>query len=387
VGAVSARRHRVGPQRRSSGYETDKRTKCNRRGVKRLNQTRGKWEVMRWIIRILTWRSHQPAPIRWLEAAALFSIAFGLRWSMGLRFGPLASFYPAILVSTVLLGWKEAIFLLVLSLLAGWCFFLPASLSLFLVAWALAGALNIAIIIALKALAERLAEANERQRVLFAELQHRVANTLQIAIGKLESIGRTMHSDPDACTSIVEDAILRMSASAEMHRRLYDPGLFNIGVGVMLREIVTTIIDQPAVALDLQVEELDLTLDQKSVLAMLVMEVANNSAKHVFQPNLGSRFELNLRALPGGHAMLSMRDDGPGAIAASDLARSHPPLGMRILRGLADQLNGTMATEVGPGNLVTVNFPVPRRFSVGACASQRPLCWILPLRRRIKAPS
>ena len=77
-----------------------------------------------------------------------------------------------------------------------------------------------------------------------------------------------------------------------MHRRLYDPGLFNIGVGVMLRAIVTTIIDQASVILVLEVEELDLSLDQKTVLAMLVMEVANNSAKHVFQPNLGSRFEL-----------------------------------------------------------------------------------------------
>jgi cysteine sulfinate desulfinase/cysteine desulfurase-like protein len=58
------------------------------------------------------------------------------------------------------------------------------------------GTLNIAIIIALKALTQELAEANERQKVLFQELQHRVADTLQSTIGKLEIVRRRMISSP-----------------------------------------------------------------------------------------------------------------------------------------------------------------------------------------------
>jgi two-component sensor histidine kinase len=64
-----------------------------------------------------------------------------------------------------------------------------------------------------------------------------------------------------------------------------------------LREVVATVIDQSSVSLNLDVEELDLSLDQKSVIAMLVTEVANNSAKHVFERNLGSRFEVALLAI------------------------------------------------------------------------------------------
>src|SRR5208283_3532113 len=96
---------------------------------------------------------------------------------------------------------------------------------------------------------------------------------------------------------MLDGAILRMSASADMHRRLHDPTLFSKGLASMLREVVATVIDRSSVSLNLNVEELDLSLDQKSIIAMLVIEVANNSAKHVFQRNLGSRFEVSLRAL------------------------------------------------------------------------------------------
>jgi two-component sensor histidine kinase len=319
---------------------------------------------MGWITRILRWRPHQPALIRWLEATGLFLIALAIRYSLGSLSGaaPFISFYPALLVSSVLLGWKEAMFVLVLSLAAAHYFFLPPSLSLLPVAYGLVATLNVAIIIALKSLAERLAEANERQQVLFEELQHRTANTLQIIAGTLESIRKKLSSGPDECANTLDTAIQRMLTSAEMHRRLHRPELFN-GLEPMLREIATATIDQASVTLDLQVEELDLSLDQQSIIAMLVMEIANNSAKHVFRQNLGSRFELVLQALPDHRAVLSIRDDGSGVIRIDDRAPPNPTLGIQILKGLADQLHGTLVTEREQGRKVTVNFPTLRQVS------------------------
>ncbi len=314
------------------------------------------------VVRILRLRSRQPAAIRWLMATALFGIALTIRFSLGPLHGaiPFLSFYPAILVAAVLLGWKEAIFVLVLSLSAGWYFFLPRGMMLLPAGWAFVGALNIAIIIALKALAQQLAEANERQRLLFQELQHRVANTLQATVGKLESVRRTIGSRPAEAANMLEEAIGRMSASAEMHRRLHDPAVFDNGLESMLQEVVATVIDQASVTVNLKVEELDLSLDQKSVIAMLVMEAAHNSAKHVFQRDLGSRFEVALQALPGHRAILRVNDDGPGAADAGDERPSQQNLGMRILQGLADQIHGTLAAELDRGGKVMVDFPVRR---------------------------
>ena len=317
------------------------------------------------VARILRLRWRQPALIRWLEAAALFGVALTIRFSLGPLHGaiPFLSFYPAILVAAVLLGWKEAIFVLVLSLSAGWYFFLPPGMMLLPAGWAFVGALNIAIIIALKALAEQLAEANERQRLLFQELQHRVANTLQATVGKLERVRRTIGSRPAEAANMLEEAIGRMSASAEMHRHLHDPAVFNNGLESMLREVVATVIDEASVTVNLKVEELGLSLDQKSVIAMLVMEAANNSAKHVFQRNLGSCFEVSLQALPGDRALLRVSDDGPRVTGAGDGRAPKKKLGMRILQGLADQIHGTLATELDQSGNVMVDFPTVRHRS------------------------
>src|SRR5260370_31764905 len=149
----------------------------------------GKRDFMWRVARILRLRWRQPTLIRWLEAAALFGIALTIRFSLGPLHGaiPFLSFYPAILVAAVLLGWKEAIFVLVLSLSAGWYFFLPPGMLLLPAGRAFVGALSIAIVIALKALARQLAEANERQTLLFQELQPQVANTLQPTFGSAGS--------------------------------------------------------------------------------------------------------------------------------------------------------------------------------------------------------
>jgi two-component sensor histidine kinase len=255
-------------------------------------------------------------------------------------------------------GVGEAVFVLVLSLSAGWYFFLPSGELLLPAGWAFVGGLNIAIIIILKAMAEQLARANEQQRLLFEELQHRVANTLQVTAGSLERLRKSIaSSNPSDCAELLDEAIRRMLASADMHRRLHDPLLFNQGVEAMLREVVTSVVDQSSVALDLDVEELDLSLDQKSAIAMLVMEVANNSTKHVFQRNLGSSFKVTLKRLPNQHALLTIRDDRPG-IGADDAAPSEQRLGMRILHGLADQLHGSLTADPDQGTAVTVTIPL-----------------------------
>ena len=238
-------------------------------------------------------------------------------------------------------------------------------MTVFLTGAAVVGTLNIAIIIALKALAQQLAEANERQRLLFQELQHRVANTLQSTIGTLERIKRTINSNPAEATNLLNQAVERMFVSAEIHRRLNDPSLFDSGLEPVLRQVVTTVIDQETVFVNWKIEKIDLSFNQMNVLALLVMEVAHNSAKHVFQRDLGSHFEVELRGLPGRRVMLKVSDDGHG-IADDAEKRSAEPgmsplalqrLGTQILRGLADQINGTLAVAYDHGTTIRVDFP------------------------------
>jgi two-component sensor histidine kinase len=301
--------------------------------------------------------------VRWLEAFALFAVALALRHTFGWSEGviPFLTFYPAVLIAALLLGWQEATFIMLLSIAAALVFFLPPNMIFLPIGWAIAGTFNIAIIVALKTLALDLAEANERQRILFQELQHRVANTLQSAIARLHILSRTLQTDPAETAILLDNAIQQMSASADVHRRLNDPTLFSNGPEQMLRDVVGSVVDGASVDLMFHVEALDLTLDQLSIIAMLVIEVTNNAVKHVFQQQLGSRLQVTLVALSGRRAKLAIKDDGPGTRVASIRGSPGQNLGLRIIQGLAEQIEGRVTMLHDRGTEVAVTFPTYAR--------------------------
>jgi two-component sensor histidine kinase len=213
----------------------------------------------------------------------------------------------------------------------------------------------------------QLAEANERQRVLFQELQHRVANTLHSMAGTLEIARRKIDRAPAEASSILERAMRRVSLLSDMHRCLNSPALLDRGISSILSHAVATAIDSHSTHISFQVDELDLSFDQMSIITMIVIEIANNAQKHVFAHNLGGHFLVSFGAVPDNHAVLSMKDDGPG------WSRDHTvyagrTFGLTILEGLADQLRGTLHIRSEKGTETSVVFPL---FTQGAlCQSQ-----------------
>ena len=93
---------------------------------------------------------------------------------------------------------------------------------------------------------------------------------------------------------------------------------------------------------------------------MLVTEIANNAQKHVFQPGLGSRFTVALKAVSANRAMLAVRDDGPGIRGRSGVGGDDPRLGFKVIRALTDQLGGRLTVTPGDGTEIVVEFPFGR---------------------------
>jgi two-component sensor histidine kinase len=321
-----------------------------------------KLNVMQRFLNILAWRSRQPPLGRWGAAVFLSLLALLVRLGLGGLHGanPALAFYPAILLAAVFLGWREATLVLGLSVAAGIYLFLSPGLYLLPIGWTAIGGLNIGIITALIAAAEELAAANERQRILFQEAQHRVANTLQAVVSTLEIARRRIASSPEEAARLLEEAIQRFIASGDVHRRLSDPKLFRRALGSILQDAVFTVIDNQTVNLLFDIEELDLSFDQMSTITMLVIEIANNAQKHVFQGGHGSMFSVSLKALPDRRAMLAIRDDGPGMAPFADAGPTENRLGLRIVRGLVNELFGTFSVTPGKGTQVVVEFPVSR---------------------------
>ncbi len=273
-----------------------------------------------------------------------------------------------ILIVSVLFGWKEAVVVLCLSAAAGLFLFLPPGLDLQPIGWLLVGGMTIAIIDALKALAVGMAEANERQRLLFQELQHRVANTLQATVGRLDIVRRRMTSNPTDAGRMLDESIRHMILSANVHRRLNDPTLFEQGLDSILRDAVATAIDAQSTNVTFEIEPIPLSFDQMSVITMLVIEIANNTQRHAFERNLGWHFLVSLRplpddllislkTLPGGSAELSVKAKSPDASQANG-GETEQNLDQTILRGLVGQLGGRLLVQGNNGAAVSVVFPV-----------------------------
>ncbi len=303
----------------------------------------------------------------------LFFVALTARLALGRLHGanPVLTFYPAILLAALMLGWKEAVLILAMSIGVGTYLFIPARMYLQPLAWLTVGGLNIAIIAGLQHLAQELATANERQRILFAELQHRVANTLQAAVGTFELAQGRIRTSPEEAARLLESASTKMAAAADVHRRLHDPALFERGVKDILRDAVSNIIDPGKVDLSLDVAPLELTFDQMSTITMVVVEAANNAWKHVFQHGQGSKFEVSLQAVTADSALLVVRNDGaartgarPAEPCPRDAAGAGAPntrLGLRIIEGLAKQIGGKLAVgSCSAGAELRLEFPLRR---------------------------
>ena len=135
-----------------------------------------------------------------------------------------------------------------------------------------------------------------------------------------------------------------------------------------MRDAVATVIDASSTSIIFDIEALELTFDQMSVITMLVIEFANNAQKHVFESNSGRRFLVSLRALPDDRAVLSVRDDGPGW-NQTDGDVTERTLGRTIMLGLAGQLGGRLSIKSENGTEVSVVFPTSVRGEVPAATA------------------
>jgi two-component sensor histidine kinase len=294
-----------------------------------------------------------------LIAAALFALALFARADLGPLHGanPALSFYPVIILTATFLGWREAAVMLLLAIGIGAYVFLPPNLYLMPFAWLAVGGLNILIITTLKDVAQQLLQANEQQRVLFAELQHRVANTLQSAAGSIELARRQISASPSRAAASLDEASRRVWAAADVHRRLHDPALVRTALDTILYDAVASVIDPQRVRLIFEIEQPGLSLDQMSTITMIIIECAHNAQKHVFGNGLGSMFSVSLKAPRSDRGLLVIRDDGPG-MGAPTTPTGDQKLGHKLLQRLATHLGATLSVTPGRGTEIVIAFPL-----------------------------
>lgn len=308
--------------------------------------------------------------VPWAVALSLFGAALAVRVLLdplleGMKF---LTFYPAIAAATLLCGWRHGVFVLVLSTLTAWfLFFEPYGEFAIpdrrtagaLVGFAIVGAFNVTIVGALREAIRRADISIAAQETLFRELQHRVANNLQLVVALLRHAQRNLRN-PAAAAETLNEAEERIMAMSQLHRRLHDGTAYASGLEPLLKEVLGNAFGDLPVAVKVDVRDAaELSIDQMTAITLLTNEAALNAAKHVFCKGLGARFDVSLSRGETGRLHLHIADDGPG-MGAQVVDANVKSLGMGIMEAFAMQLGGALEVERSAGASLSVEFETSR---------------------------
>ncbi len=300
----------------------------------------------------------------WVAALLLFApgLAMALAHLELLKSARFLTFYPAIAAAALIFGWPQGVFLLLLSALAAlfllyepyhsFALMEPDAIAA-VIGFVVGAGFILLLVVALREAVNQLEDARLMQKQLFSELQHRVANNLQLVVAMLRNARRGL-SDPQA-SEVIARAEDRIAAMAQLHRRLYDGTAYTDGLEPILREVLAEALQDFPVRISLLIEsKADLSVDQLTAITLLVNEAAMNSAKHAFAQGQEGEFEVKLTSLDDGRLELLMRDNGPGL--DPEVLQTRGSLGMSIMRAFASQLGGTLELLKGPGTAWRVAF-------------------------------
>lgn len=218
----------------------------------------------------------------------------------------------------------------------------------------------------------RLRASLEENKILLAEVHHRVKNNLQVVSSILQMQAWTATNT--AIRHQFEDAVGRILSLAKVHERLYQQDTFSrIDFGHYVQSLVGELSDLTGIRrrqihLVVDIEPLQLTVDRAAPLALIVHELVTNSLKHAFDDR-GGTISITFRHLTDQTGELSVSDTGAG-LPAKALTNS-PSLGMTILRMLTRQLRATLAWDTDHGTTARLTLPLTTR-DASACARTYP---------------
>ena len=177
---------------------------------------------------------------------------------------------------------------------------------------------------------------------------------MNIIAGMLQHTRRALPESP--ATEIIDQAAARITAMAQLHRRLYDSRAYDEGLEPVLRDVLAQAFHGLPVQVSLRIAHTKLSIDRLTAITLLVNEAALNSVKHVFRAEQGTAFEVALEEMSPGRLVLTVRDDGPGLGRAAAAGGEAQRLGMNIMRAFAGQLGGGLEMPDGPGATLRVAF-------------------------------
>jgi two-component sensor histidine kinase len=232
---------------------------------------------------------------------------------------------------------------------------------------------NLTLLIAFEDVTERRARDDERadllrrteellqqKEMLLKEIQHRVANSLQIIAGILMMKARSVTSEETR--QHLQDAQLRVISVATVQQHLESAGKDDvIAVGPYLTKLCKSladsmIADDRAISLEVISDDGLVISSQAVSLGLIVMELLINALKHAFpKDHLNAKVIIRYETY-GANWRLTVSDNGVGkTIEPTTAANAKGGLGTSLVKALAQQLEAQVETvSSGAGTSITI---------------------------------
>jgi two-component sensor histidine kinase len=193
------------------------------------------------------------------------------------------------------------------------------------------------------------------KEILLQELQHRVANSLQIIASVLMQSAKKVRSEQ--ARDHLRDARNRVMSVATMQRQLATTRLGDVALHGYFTELCASIgasmiRDHSQLSLEVSVDGSMAPADMSTSLGLIVTELVINALKHAFPHHRHGKILVDYRS-DGLAWTLSVRDTGIGMPA--DPADASPGLGTGIVAALARQMDATVRiAAANPGTSVSI---------------------------------
>ncbi|MCY0916431.1 sensor histidine kinase [Massilia antarctica] len=184
-----------------------------------------------------------------------------------------------------------------------------------------------------------LVMAWERAEILLTEVNHRVANSLQL-VGVLVQMQMRAVTDTSARDALRETGS-RINAISLIHKSLYtSKDVTNVALddylGAMLANLETAMKkDGHTAILKCYLEPISLRTDASVSLGVAVQELVTNAFKYAY-PDGPGEVRVRLKRLSDGKAELTVEDDGVGM--APSATQAGTGLGSKIIQTMASAL-------------------------------------------------
>ncbi len=206
--------------------------------------------------------------------------------------------------------------------------------------------------------AEKLKDDMLREKaVLLQELQHRVANSLQIIASVLMQSARKVQSEETR--SHLYDAHQRVMSVAALQQQLAASRLGNeVELRPYLKALCSSIgasmiRDHNSMSLNVNVDASIRNADVSVSLGLIVTELVINALKHAFPGERGGAITVDFQS-HGPNWSLSVSDNGVGMPEDADSIK--PGLGTGIVQALSKQLRAIVTSaDAKPGTKVLIS--------------------------------